>query len=218
MDALLVIYVTGYLAGYWLVSLNLFDRYFLPIVPLWALLAGRVLDLGGRAAAAGLVALGRRTSLNLARLRPAAAVATRAVVPVVCLLIAIPIRAAANYDFSPIGGDHGAYDGVDDAAQFLGHLPRSSVLYDHWLSWEFDYYLFDRPVQTFYYAQGRDLTLDLIAHGRQSPRFLIVPSWAHDLDPIPAVRQAGFTMRLAHQSFRRDGLVSLTIYQLVPVP
>jgi len=24
--------------------------------------------------------------------------------------------AAANYDFSPIGGDHGAYDGVDDAA------------------------------------------------------------------------------------------------------
>ena len=110
------------------------------------------------------------------------------------------------------------YDGVDDAARYVTSLPRNSVLYDHWLSWEFDYYLFDKPVQTFYYPAGRDLTNDLSLHGRQSPRFLIVPAWARDLDPAPAVRQAGFTMRVVHQSFRRDGQVSLTIYQLAAAP
>jgi 4-amino-4-deoxy-L-arabinose transferase-like glycosyltransferase len=218
VDALLVIYLTGYLAGYWLISLNLFDRYFLPLVPLWALLAGRVLDLAGRAATVGLAWLGRRTGLAPARVRPAAALIAHVVLPLFLLLASIPPVAAANYDFSPIGGDHGAYDGVDDAARFVRSLPHNSVLYDHWLSWEFDYYLFDAPVQTFYYPTSSDLTHDLVLHGRQSPHYLVIPWWPLDLDPMLAVQQAGFILRTVHQSFRRDGRVSLTIYQLEAAP
>ncbi len=218
-DALLVIYLAGYLAVYWLVSLNLFDRYFLPLVPLWALLAGRVLDLAGRAAAAGLAWLGRRTRLAAGGgVSPAATIMARVALPLILLLVLIPMAAAANYDFSPIGGDHGAYDGVDDAARYVRSLPRNSVLYDHWLNWELDYYLFDKPVLTRYYKDGSDLTRDLVLHGRQSPRYLVIPWWPLDIDPQPAVRQAGFTMRVAHQSFRRDGQVSLTIFQLEAAP
>jgi hypothetical protein len=218
VDTLLVMYLTGYLASYWLVSLNLFDRYFLPLVPLWAILAGRVLDQASRAAAAGLAWLGRRTRLDPARVQPTARLIARVTLPLILLLVLVPIVAAANYDFSPIGGDHGAYDGVDDTARFVRSLPHSSVLYDHWLNWEFDYYLFDQPVQTFYYNDSSALTRDLTLHGRQSPRYLVIPWWPLDLDPRPAVQQAGFTMQAVHQSFRRDGQVSITIYQLDPAP
>ena len=215
-EALLVLYVAGYLAGYWLVSLNLFDRYFLPLVPLWALLAGRVLDLASRAAVAGLTWLGQRMLLEPARARRAAAILGQVALPLVLLLALIPRAAAANYDFSPIGGDHGAYDGVDDAARFMRTLPRDSVLYDHWLSWELDYYLFDKPVRTFYYSDGPELARDLVLHGRESPRYIILPWWPLDLDPQPAVQQAGFRLRAVHQSFRRDGQVSFTVFQLDP--
>lgn len=218
VEALLVIFLAGYLAGYWLVSLNLFDRYFLPLVPLWALLAGRVLDQASRAAAAGLAWLGRRTRLAPVRVRLVATLIARVALPLILLLVVIPIVAAANYDFSPVGGDHGAYDGVDDTVRFVRSLARNSVLYDHWLNWEFDYYLFDQPVQTFYYDDGGTLTRDLLLHGRQSPRYLVIPWWPLDLDPRPAVEQAGFTMQMVHQSFRRDGLVSLTIYRLDAAP
>ena len=33
-DGVLSLYFLAYLGGYWIVSLNLFDRYFLPVLPL----------------------------------------------------------------------------------------------------------------------------------------------------------------------------------------
>jgi 4-amino-4-deoxy-L-arabinose transferase-like glycosyltransferase len=214
IDALLLVFQVGYLAGYWVVSLNLFDRYFLPIVPLAALLAGRVFDSAARALAAGLAWPSRRTRLDPAQASRAAWLGVRVVLPLALLTVLIPAAAAANYDFSPIGGDHGAYDGVDDTARFIHTLPHNSVLYDHWLSWEFDYYLFDKPVETFYYPDAQTLTRDLVFNGRRAPRFIVIPWWAKDLDPGPAVRQAGYAMRPLHRSFRRDGAVSFTVYQL----
>src|SRR5579859_1100666 len=217
VNALLVIYVAGYIGGYWLVSLNLFDRYFLPIVPLWALLAGRVLDMVGRGLAAGVGWLGRRGYIDTVQARQRAWRLARLAVPVSLLLLTIP-AAAANYDFSPIGGDHGAYDGIDDTARYIRTLPRTAVLYDHWLSWELDYYLFGDPLPTFYYPSGDVLERDLALHGRQSPRYLVIPAWANDLDSATAVRHAGYALWPVHQSFRRDGQVSFTIFRLEPAP
>jgi 4-amino-4-deoxy-L-arabinose transferase-like glycosyltransferase len=218
VSALLVIYIAGYMATYWLVSLNLFDRYFLPIVPLCALLAGRLLDAASRGIAAGLGWLSQRAQLDLVRARQRAWLLARVAVPLALLVVVTPATAAVNYDFSPIGGDHGAYDGVDDAARYIRTLPHNVVLYDHWLSWEFDYYLFGQPVRTFYYPDGQALTRDLTLHGHRSPRYLVVPSWARDLNPRAAAQLAGYSLRRVHQSFRRDGLVSFTIYQLDPAP
>ena len=142
--------------------------------------------------------------------------AARVGLPIVLLSVLIPVAAAANYDFSPIGGDHGAYDGVDDTARFIHTLPSNSVLYDHWLSWEFDYYLFDQPVRTYYYPDGPALTRDLLRYGRKSPHYLVIPWWGRDLDPCPAAARAGFNLRVVHRSYRRDGVVSITLYRLDP--
>jgi 4-amino-4-deoxy-L-arabinose transferase-like glycosyltransferase len=216
LDALLVTFQVGYLGGYWLVSLNLFDRYLLPIVPLWALLFGRVFDLAARALARALDWLTRRVGFDQARASHSGWAIARIALPVLVLAALIPVAAAANYDFSPIGGDHGAYDGVDDAARFIHTLPHDGVLYDHWLSWEFDYYLFDKPVRTFWFADGAALRRDLIRYGRRGPHYLVMPWWATDIDPQPAAAQAGYTLRPIHRSFRRDGVVSFTIYQIDP--
>ena len=214
IDALLLVFQAGYLAGYWIVSLNLFDRYFLPIVPLAALLAGRVFDAGTGALAAGLAWLSHRTRLDPARAQRSTWLGARVILPLALLTVLVTAAGAANYDFSPIGGDHGAYDGVDDTSRFILTLPHNGILYDHWLSWEFDYYLFDKSVKTFYYPDAHALTQDLVLNGHKAPRYLVMPWWARDLDPGPAVRQAGYAMRPVHRSFRRDGVVSFTVYQL----
>ncbi len=215
-DGILSLYFLGYLGGSWLVSLNLFDRYFLPVLPLAALLAGRVFDMAAHGLALGLGHLASRLKLEPARASRAAWLGARVAVPFIMLSILIPVAAAANYDFAPIGGDHGALDGVDDAARFIRTLPNDSVLYDHWLSWEFDYYLFDKPVRTYYYPDGPTLTRDLRRYGRKSPRYLVIPWWGKDLDPCLAVARAGFSLRVIHRSYRRDGAVSITLYRLDP--
>ena len=46
--------------------------------------------------------------------------------------------------------------------------------------------------------------------------YLVVPWWAGDIDPRPALVQAGYGLRAIHRSFRRDGAVSVTLYQLEP--
>src|SRR5579859_5975176 len=211
-DWLLAAYVLLYLGGYWIVSLNLFDRYFLPLVPLLALLVGRLADRAG----AALAGLSQRLAFGRAPVAGRGCAWARLAAPLILLAAVVPVVAAANYSFSPIGGDHGAYDGIDDAARFIRTLPRNSVLYDRWLTWEFDYYLFDRPVEMFYFRDVAVLARNVAMRGRRRPCYLVVPWWVHDPSLQPDLASAGYNLSLVHQSWRRDGVVSIALYRLDP--
>ncbi len=131
-----------------------------------------------------------------------------------CLSLIHPAIVAARSGY-PIGGDHGAYEGIDDAARFIHTLPEGGVLYDHWLSWEWNFYLFDGPLYVAWFPSPEALTTDLTAFGRMSPRYLVVPSWEADAEVRAAAARAGFEFTPLHASKRRDGSTAFVVYRLV---
>jgi hypothetical protein len=245
-DGLLAAFVAAYLGAYWLLAFNVWDRYLLPLLPLVFLLVARGLLWLGRLGADAIArtslqkappslpgkacppggrstpsrASGRREAEGRARgLGPRATRAGELGYPALLVAVALallPGSFAATRSAYPIGGDHGAYDGVDDAARYLANLPAGTVLYDHWLSWQWNYYLYDAPVYVAWMPTPEAFAADLAAFGTTSPRYLAVPSWEQDAELRAAGVAAGYDFVPRHTSFRRDGSLSLTIYELVP--
>ena len=139
------------------------------------------------------------------------------IISVLVGLLLPPAFTAARSGY-PVGGDHGAYDGLDDAARFIHTLPAGGVLYDHWLGWEWSFYLFDGPLYVSWFISPEALTTDLRAFGHASPRYLAVPGWESDVEVRAAAAEAGFAFTPLHTSYRRDGLVSIVVYRLTPLP
>ena len=212
-DFILTGYVVFYLASYWLLAFNVWDRYLLPVIPLLALLLGRVGALVISGVNSAAVQLLRRCN-RPAKIRPWLSGVLSAAL-VLCLLPPALTAARSGY---PVGGDHGAYDGLDDAARFIRTLPTGGVLYDHWLGWEWNFYLFDGPLYVSWFPSPEELAIDLRAFGHTSPRYLAVPAWEADAEIRTAAAQAGFAFVHLHTAYRRDGLASIVIYQLAPLP
>jgi hypothetical protein len=135
-------------------------------------------------------------------------------VPAALALLIVPASLKAAHSIYPIGGDHGAYDGIDGAAQYLRQLPYGTVLYDHWLSWEWSYYLFDGPVYVSWFPAPQALTTDLQAFGRSSPRYLAVPAWESAGEVRAAAAAAGYDSVTVYTAYRRDGAPTIVIYKL----
>jgi hypothetical protein len=136
------------------------------------------------------------------------------ILPAALLLLAGPGALLAAHSAYPIGGDHGAYDGIDGAAAFIRTLPTGSVLYDHWLSWEWNYYLFGGPVYVSWFPSPDALTIDLKSFGTTSPRYLAVPAWEGETEVRAAAAQAGFDFVLLYTAHRRDGPTTIMVYEL----
>lgn len=199
-DLLLTGYVCLYLAAYWLLAFNVWDRYLVPLVPLVLMLLARV-----------------AWPLAASRWPLAARHWSRSVVILAACLLLLPSALTATRSGYPIGGDHGAYAGLDETARFLRRLPYGAVLYDFWLSWQWNFYLFDGPVYVAWMPNPAALATDLRAFGRSSPRYLVVPAWEAEPEVRAAAAQAGFTFAPAHQSFRPDGTRAFVVYQLIPI-
>ncbi len=211
-DFILAGYLLLHLAVYWLLAFNIWDRYLLPLLPLFALLLARVLRLITH----NLSLIAHRLSRRFNIWHLAFGIWTSRLLPFAfCLLLLSPALTAARSGY-PVGGDHGAYDGIDDVARFIRTLPPGGVLYDHWLSWEFDFYLFDRPLFISWFPTPDALTTDLKSFGHASPRYLVAPSWESDAEVRAAAAQAGFTFVPIHTATRREGSTSFVVYQLIP--
>jgi 4-amino-4-deoxy-L-arabinose transferase-like glycosyltransferase len=214
-DVALLGYVSLYCAGYWLLAFNIWDRYLIPILPLIVLLMARSLWhlVDGARHIVERLAI-RGWGLGVIHLLPSAYCLLP---PAFCLLL-LPSAFTAARSGYPVGGDHGAYDGIDDTARFLQAQPYGAVLYDHWLSWQWNFYLFDGPVYVAWFPTPDALAADLSVFGRASPRFIVVPSWEADAELRAAAARPGFEFAPAHTSLRRDGSVSFVVYRLQPVP
>jgi 4-amino-4-deoxy-L-arabinose transferase-like glycosyltransferase len=212
-DFILAGFLLLYLAAYWLLAFNVWDRYLLPVVPLIVLLLGRLVAW----ASAGLA---RAWAGGVGRLGPrwVPQWGGRFFLPVLLVGLLLPPAFTAARSGYPVGGDHGAYDGLDDAARFIRTLPTGGVLYDHWLGWQWNFYLFDGPLYVSWFISPEALATDLRAFGHTSPRYLAVPAWESDVEVRAAAAEAGFGFTLLHTSYRRDGLVSIVVYQLTPSP
>jgi len=189
-EGALLIFVVGFLMLHWLVGFQVWDRYLLGLVPLLALLAARafVALTGGRGLTLGL-------GLVLA------------------ILLAGPVVRATRSEI-PVGGDHGAYDGIDALAAWVRtSAPPGAVLYHHWLGYHYRFYLYGAPLRLHWYPDPADLVHDARVY-RREPRYIAFPSFRDSAPMEAALADAGIHLVPVFQTTRRDGTVSFRLYRL----
>jgi hypothetical protein len=208
IDLLLVSFLLVYFFLHWLWAFPIWDRYLLPLLPILSILLGRI---------TGLISRYVRCAT---RLFPPAPVGHSLFV--ICYLLfaiflAFPAWNAAAHSTYPVGGDHGAYDGIDQVAAFLNSQPEGTVVYQHWLGWEYDYYLFDGPVSLAYWPTPAWLAQDVRAFGVQGPRYITFPAWESLARAKQALTEVGYGLSPVLVTTRRDGAPTFTVYQIRPL-
>jgi len=193
-DLLLLGFGLLYLLAHWLVAFPVWDRYLLPLVPIVALLAGRL-----------VVGPDRRRA-------------------VLAFLVGVALLGepalAASYSLFPVGADHGAYEGLERVIRFLRAQPRGTVFYDRWAGWHYDLYLFDGHPYRAYAPDpawlARDLTVFYREPEASPPRYLVVPGWAVVTRWRRALAEAGFSLVPVLVTANRWGERTFTVYRITP--
>jgi hypothetical protein len=197
VDLLLLAFVIGYLLLHWLVGFQVWDRYLLGLVPLVALLAAR-----------SFVALGGAIVTPAWR-----AVYALGLGLVLLATLTGPVLRASDSDL-PLGGDHGAYDGIDDLAAYIRtDVPPGAVLYHYWLGHHYRFYLYGAPLRLHWYPDLEDLVHDATIY-RREPRYIAFPSWRDAGPAAAALAEAGITLQPLYETVRRDGSTSFRLYWL----
>jgi 4-amino-4-deoxy-L-arabinose transferase-like glycosyltransferase len=196
----LLAFMIGYLVFHWLVAFPVLDRYLLPLVPVTALLIGRT---------GQLISEYFRDRW------------TRQVVPItgIILLMAWPAYQTTRNAY-PVGGDHGAFDGIDQVADYLNQQPVGTIVYYQSLGWSLNYYLFDAYIYLAPFGSPAALEADLATFGsdqHEPPRFVVLPGWESHTEVLAAAAQAGYQADIELETFDRAGNRSLVVYRLLRV-
>jgi len=205
----LLAFVVGYLGFQWLVAFPVLDRYLLPSVPMIAPLGSRSAVLLGEVLWLRLASWAEKLKLSLTDSHlnwlPAMMLAA---------LLARPAYQAANSIY-PVGGDHGTYDGIDQAAAYLRQQPVGSVVYYHALGWVMDYYLFDSYLYLTWFGSPAWLTEDLSVFGGTGPsRFLVLSKLESQVEIHNAIHDAGCSAMPVMEAPDRFGDQSVIVYCL----
>ncbi len=203
VDAILALYCAGYLALHVVVTFQPWDRYLLPLVPLVCILVAR----GLVSAWDGLNPRSFPQIKTLSALGLAGALACAAW-----------LGAAGRL---PVGSDHGAYSGLDQVVAVLRSQPANAVIYHRWLSWHYDFYLFDAPQERRWWDSGRKLAEDAARTAHTEPKrlqWVALPGW--EAEAARELRSALASHELALMEMERihrpDGSLSFTLYRIVP--
>lgn len=197
VDLILLVFALGFLALHWLVGFQVWDRYLLGLIPLIALLAARA-----------FVALG--DAIHSPRWRNLYGITLALVLSV---MLMAPVLQAVRSDL-PLGGDHGAYDGIDDLAAYMqARIPAGSVLYHYWLGYHYRFYLYGAPLRLHWYPDLQDLAHDAYIY-RREPRYIAFPAWHDGSQATTALAQQGIVLTPVLETTRRDGTTSFRLYRL----
>ena len=212
IDLLLITYALGFLGLHWLLAFPVWDRYLLILVPVGAVLAGRFVGwlvgwlLAPRSAGLASWMSRRSQRSNYPTIQLASAVL------VVALMLPFTLRAVRSE--IPVGGDRGSHDGIDRVETFLRGLPDGTVMYDHWLGWELDFYTWGAALYRSYFETPADLARDLRVFGRTSTRYLVAPAD----EPLGKIERAigveGFELRPMLTTTNRLGQTSFVVYRI----
>lgn len=198
MDALLVAFLLLYVLLHWLVAFPTWDRYLLPLVPILAVLLGRIT----RGVASHLRLLASEGQVLAGGL----------VLGVLLLVPALEARAGCY----PVGQELAAYEGIDEVTSFLAGLPEGAVVYHHWLGYHYRYTLWDAPVYLSYWPDPAWLAQDVEVFGGREPRYVVFPPWEsparveHHLDGV------GYGLAPVRSGAHADGQPGFTVYRIQP--
>jgi hypothetical protein len=198
-------------------SFQVWDRYLLGLVPLMALLLARVLTLPWRAGGmltakaigtpdASAAPDGLRTG------RWPRCLYVMGLIVLVVAATASPLQDAAASRL-PIGGDHGAYDGIEQVVDFFKAVPADTTFYHRWLGAHWRFYLWNSP----YDFRSWTSPADLAAQAVERPgarRYVVFPSWQSATEARLALESVGLGWREELRTLRRDGSISFIVYRI----
>lgn len=211
-DIALSAFVALFLLSHWVLSFNAWDRYLLGLVPLLLILLARVLWLASEALVSIHPSFPGR---GRGRVGSGQWIRFPVLLAIVLLVttLARPALTAAQSGY-PIGGDHGAYDGIEAiAGYFRDRVPAGSILYHHWLGWHYSFYLFDFPLVLRWYPSPEGLAEDA-RQVNDAQRYIVFPNGNLTAEVKDALAEAGLTLRRVYWTYRRDGSISFTVYRI----
>lgn len=178
LDQVFLLFLVFYALLHWFVAIPVWDRYLLPVTPLAA------------------VVLGRFVSRVLAFLQPELPVpapATAAAAAVLLFMLMAPAGVAARTGEFAVGAQQRGPAGVGVVAEELETAPYGTVLYDHWFSWQWRYYLMDSGVYVSWFPHPDALVTDLNAfYAGDEARFVALPTDETALPVRRALKEAGY--------------------------
>jgi 4-amino-4-deoxy-L-arabinose transferase-like glycosyltransferase len=198
-DQLLISFCLIYVLLHWLVAFPTWRRYLLPLVPILAVLVGRVGE--------GAVSLvSRRLGYKLPRAVGALLLVTSLIVP----------AWQAGAGRSSAAEEHAIYRGIERVVSFFSQLPEGSVVYHHWLGWHYHYALFDAPVYLAYWPTPAWLARDVQAFGAGDPRYVAFPAWESSARVAGALEDVGYALEPVLTVSRERGGRPFVVYHVVP--
>ncbi len=205
IDQLLVIFVLGYFILHWFVAVPIWDRYLLAIAPIYYLLLARIVWRI-------YYYVKQRTETRWTSSRQVGYLFW--LVSLFLLALQLPLARSAYRGELPVGGRPEADGGIAALNAALKDQPEGSVLYDHWFSWQWRYYLFDTNVFVSWFPDPDALASDLQVFGDSgSRRFIALPNSPEAQPVIRAVRSAGYDLRAVDGANAAEG--SITLFQIV---
>lgn len=217
-DIVIAVFSSLFLVVHVLFAFQVWDRYLLGLIPLSALLLARLLTLPWR--------IGSRLARLVSMWTPGAGAARCAadahvwthcfyVVGLLALVLAAvagPLQDAAASRL-PVGGDHGAYDGIEQVADFFKAVPANTTLYHRWLGAHWRFYLWGSPYDFRAWTSPDDLAAQA-ASRPGARRYIVFPSWHSATEARLALESRALTLREVHRTLRRDGSVSFIVYTI----
>jgi len=203
VDLVLIGFCLAYLMVHWLWAFPVWDRYLLPLVPLVGILLGRVTSLLGHT--------GRKEREEHRRTRRNFALFATLAVFIGALGLAAGQAVAGGV---PVGAGLPAYDGIEKVTDFLRDLPEGTVLYHHWLGWEYAFYLFDGPLYLAYWPTPAWLAQDVLAFGETGPRYVVFPAWEPSARVEAALAEVGYYLVPVFRARDADGTLRFIVYRI----
>jgi 4-amino-4-deoxy-L-arabinose transferase-like glycosyltransferase len=186
----------SYLLLHALTTVQVWDRYLLPLAPLWAwALAWPV----------GHSRLGPESKGWPVAMLGAAVLAAA---------LLFPAWTAAQGGF-PVGADHGDYAGLDEALAWVNAQPHPQVLYHQQVGWQARFYLYDavrRGATELRWFPSAVYLADNAAKTPYPRRYLVQPDWAG----LPDLPLHLATRGLALRTRLHRGRVA--VYEIVHLP
>lgn len=198
VDLSLLAFLSLFLTSLALMRIPIWDRYLLALVPFGCLLLARILWLPSR-----VLPHNSKACFGLSFL----------IAAMLLFTLPLPMRDAAAGRF-PLGGDHGTYQGIEQVvAYFRGHVMGGAILYHRWLGNHYRFYMFRFPYSFRWWRTPEELAQDAAA-ASDVERWIVFPSW-HDEGPARrALAARGLRLIPRHRTYRDDGSLSFTIYQI----
>ena len=196
LDQLLLLFLLGYVVLHWLVAVPVWDRYLLPAAPLAAILLGRFVS---RVLAFFGAALPLPAGLKM-------------LIPVTAILaMMLPAGVAAREAQFAIGVRQTKGEGVAQLVRELQDAPYGAVLYDHWYSWQWRYYLLDSRVYLSWFAHRDALVADLnVFLDEDEPRYLALPQAPAAIPVQRRLRDSGYSLAVVRS------VPGITLYRITP--